>query len=151
VRLQFYVSGEVAEKLERVGAMLGHSRGKAAAFLLAAASETKRQATQEIVRRLTEAENSPPRGSRSRGMPVGDRPASIVLMQMPLETRVARRIEWLAKKNAVTQARVCAWLLDRAVRDQQWIANLVNTRLLKALAEPSKRKPSLLVNAPPFS
>lgn len=48
MRLQFYVTEELASRVERVGALLGHPKGRAAAFLLDNASQIESRAIAAI-------------------------------------------------------------------------------------------------------
>jgi predicted transcriptional regulator len=137
VRLHFYVSKQLSERVERVGVMLGHPKARAAAFLLDNASQVESHAIAALDRRL----DAPSVKATILPKPV-DRPAEdesdeIVLLYVRLESHVAERIEELAKKRALSQSRVCAWLLARAVEDEKWIVNIVQTRLAQALAKPA--------------
>jgi len=135
VRLHFYVSKQLSERVERIGAMLGHPKARAAAFLLDNVSQVENHAIAALDRRL----DSPPvkaiGPTLAAQSPEGEAD-EIVLMYVRLESHVAERIELLAKKRALSQSRVCAWLLARAVSDEKWIVNIVQTRLAQALARP---------------
>jgi hypothetical protein len=135
VRLHFYVSKQLSERVERVGAMLGHPKARAAAFLLDNVSQIENDAIAALDRRL----DSPPSKSRRANLAGGarsDESDEIVLMYVRLESQVAERIEQLAKKKGLSQSKVCAWLLARAASDQKWILNIVQTCLAQALARP---------------
>jgi hypothetical protein len=138
VRLHFYVSKQLAERVEHVGAMLGHPKARAAAFLLDNASQLEGEAIAAIDRRIAMAAMINARmaatGIRAQAEPSDE----IVLMYVRLESGVAARIERLAKKRKLSVSRVCAWLLSRAADDDKWIVSIVQARLSEALARPSQ-------------
>ncbi len=75
----------------------------------------------------------------------GQPAAEIVLLQVPLAVDVADRIGRIARQQDLTRAKVCAWLLDRAVDDPLWIVDIVRSRLVEALLKPpsTENKPRL--------
>jgi hypothetical protein len=137
VRLQFYLSGHVARKIEHVGAVFGHPTGKAAAMLLDGASGCERRAGDVLVERLRvrseRAESPAPRVSAMPGLARDD----VVLLQVPLATAVADRIGRIARQQELTRAKVCALLLDRAVDDPLWIVDIFRSRIVAALTAPA--------------
>jgi hypothetical protein len=141
VRLHFYVSKQLAERVEHVGVMLGHAKARAAAFLLDNASQVEGEAIAAIDRRIEMTAATTARSAKN-GVRAHDEPCDeIVLMYVRLEPGVATRIERLAKKRNLSVSRVCAWLLSRAADDDQWIVNIVQTRLSEALAKPPQNGP----------
>jgi hypothetical protein len=129
VRLHFYVSKQLAERVEHVGTMLGHAKARAAAFLLDNASQVESLAIAAIDERLeTPNQTAPARATKSE-----DASGEIVLMYVRLEPAVAERIERLAKQRNLSLSRVCAWLLNRAAVDDRWIIEVVQARLTQAL------------------
>ncbi len=119
VRLHFYVSKQLSERVESVGTMLGQAKARAAAFLLDHASRAEEQVLAEIDRRL-EASRKPAATRDAPGSGSGDADGEIVLMYVRLEAEVASRIEQLAKTRGLSLSRVCAWLLSRAAEDERW-------------------------------
>ncbi|HEY4311953.1 MAG TPA: hypothetical protein VGN12_21070 [Pirellulales bacterium] len=133
VRLHFYVGKQLSQRVENVGAMLGHAKARAAAFLLDNASRAEDEAIAAIDERLNNSkEKAANRASPARAASGQDE--DIVLMYVRLDPEVAARIERLAKKRGLSLSKVCAWLLSRAAEDDQWIVGLVQTRLTEALA-----------------
>jgi hypothetical protein len=129
VRLHFYVSKQLAERVEHVGTMLGHAKARAAAFLLDNASQVESLAIAAIDERLEiPSQAAPVRATKNE-----DASGEIVLMYVRLEPAVAERIERLAKQRNLSLSRVCAWLLNRAAVDDQWIIEVVQARLTQAL------------------
>ncbi len=142
VRLHFYVSKQLSERIESVGVMLGHAKARAAAFLLDNASRVEDRAIAAIDERLEALKESAP-GRAARKMQHGeDAGDDIVLMYVRLEPEVAARIERLAKRRSLSLSRVCAWLLSRAAADDQWIVGVVQARLIEALASSPDTKRS---------
>lgn len=138
MRLHFYISKHLSERIEHIGSMLGHAKARAAAFLLDNASQDESQALTAIDERIktaaaTAAGEPAPRGE-------GERTAEIVLMYVRLTPDVAARLEQLARKKGLSISRVCAWLLSRAAEDDQWIVGVVQDRLTKALAQSTSRE-----------
>lgn len=132
MRLHFYVSKRLSQRVERVGTMLGHAKARAAAFLLDNASQAEEQAIEYLgreapVRAAADGDNQPRRD---------DEADDVVLMYFRLEPEVAARISQLAKKQGLSISRVCARLLIRAVEDEHWIVDTVQARLTQALAAP---------------
>ncbi len=133
VHLQFYVSQDLAEKVDRVGALLGQARSRAASFLIDHASRGEALTASSL-------------GTR----PAADHPAAkamltgkiarkdVVSLKLRLDTQAAHRIHTLAKRQSVSRARLCASLLYRAVEDHAWIVELVSARLVTALANPPR-------------
>ncbi len=135
VRLQFYLSGQVARKIEHVGTIFGHPTGKAAAFLLDGASGCERQAGAMLVERLRARAETVADDTLSRTRLFGGAVEEIVLLQVPLAAHVADRIGRIAREQEITRAKACALLLDRAVDDPLWIVDLVRSRLVEALSK----------------
>ncbi len=142
VRLHFYVSKQLSERIESVGVMLGHAKARAAAFLLDNASRAEDQAIAAIDERL-EASKESASGRAARKAQHGETADDdIVLMYVRLEPEVATRIERLAKRRNLSLSRVCAWLLSRAADDDQWIVGVVQARLIEGLANSPDAKRS---------
>ncbi len=137
MRLHFYVSKHLSERIEQIGTLLGHAKARAAAFLLDNATQDEEQALAILHQRraaAAEADRAPSIARRE-----GERTAEIVLMYVRLTPEVAARLEHLAQKSALSISRVCAWLLSRATVDDQWIVGIVQDRLTKALAQTTSR------------
>jgi hypothetical protein len=135
VRLHFYVSKQLAERIAKVGSMLGHAKARTASFLLDNASQVEHEAIAVLDRRLDASTVN----GNGRAKPVksstDESSGEVVLMYVRLEPQVALRIERLAKKKNLSLSKVCAWLLSRAVDDDQWIVSIVQDRLMQALAK----------------
>ena len=97
--------------------------------------------TECVRQRREEAAADAPPVVRLFGAPAEE----IVLLQVPLAVDVADRIGRIARQQALTRAKVCAWLLDRAVDDPLWIVDIVRSRLVEALLKPqvTENKPRL--------
>jgi hypothetical protein len=149
VRLQFYLSGHIAKKIEDVGAIFGHPTGKAAAFLLDGASGCERRAGAMLVERLRERGNNPVGDAKPAGMLLGPAPEGIVLLQVPLAAHVADRIGRIASRQDITRTKACALLLDRAVDDPGWIVDILRSRLFEVLSKPpsTENKPRQAASA----
>jgi hypothetical protein len=146
VRLQFYLSGDVAKKIEDVGASFGHATGKAAAFLLDGVAGCERQAGAMLVERLRRRSDVAAADSQRMG-PVFAQPRDqIVLLQVPLAAHVADRIGRIASRQELTRTKACALLLDRAVDDPDWIVDILRSRLFEVLSKPpsTENKPRRL-------
>lgn len=133
MRLHFYVSKRLSQRIERVGAMLGHAKARAAAFLLDNASQVEQQAIEYLDREVPA--RAP--GDVEDAARAADEADDIVLMYVRLDPEVAARISELAKKQGLSISRVCARLLIRAVEDERWIVETVQARLTQALSRPA--------------
>jgi hypothetical protein len=140
VRLHFYVSKQLAERIAKVGSMLGHAKARTASFLLDNASQVEHEAIAVIDRRLNAATVNGNGRAKSVQNSTSDSAGEVVLMYVRLDPQVAVRIARLAEKKNVSLSKVCAWLLSRAADDDQWIVNIVQDRLTQALAKVPSEK-----------
>jgi hypothetical protein len=149
VRLQFYLSGDVAKKIEHVGAIFGHATGKAAAFLLDGVSGCEQQAGAMLVERLRERRHVAAADSQRAGSVFAPTREHIVLLQVPLAADVADRIGRIASRQELTRTKTCALLLDRAVGDPGWIVDILRSRLFEVLSKPPSTENKPRRPAPP--